>query len=304
MSPVLFAFFDSPNAAVVSSVSGLLVMAIGVWCARHEIARLAGLNKLAGFATVCFAVPLAVFGSQHFLLTSGLANMVPKYMPWRMFWIYFVGAALIAASLSIATRIQTRWSGLLVGMMMFLFVAMLYFPSAIRTGNRITWTIVFREMSFGAGGWLLAGTAWGGLRGRGRKLILIGRVMVAMTAIFFGVQHFLHPQALPVVPLQKLMPAWLPAAGFVDYLTGAVLIIGGACFLLAQQTRTVALYLSTWTLLMILAIYLPVMIRAFGDPGPDVKLEGVNYFFDTLLFAGVILSLARAFSEPVETRAA
>jgi hypothetical protein len=33
-------------------------------------------------------------------------------MPWRLFWIYFVGVALVIASLSIATKIQVRWSGL------------------------------------------------------------------------------------------------------------------------------------------------------------------------------------------------
>jgi len=48
-----------------------------------------------------------------------MIGLVPSYMPWRLFWIYFVGVALIVASLSIATRIQVRWSGLLFGIMMF-----------------------------------------------------------------------------------------------------------------------------------------------------------------------------------------
>ena len=49
-------------------------------------------------------------------------------MPWRLFWAYFVGVALVAASLSIATKIQVRWSGLLLGLTMFLFVAMMDIP--------------------------------------------------------------------------------------------------------------------------------------------------------------------------------
>ena len=77
---------------------------------------------------------------------------------------YFVGFALIAASLSIGTKSQVRWSGLLFGTMMFLFVAMLHFPGAVRAGGRIPWTIVIREMSFGGGGWVLAGIAMGGSR--------------------------------------------------------------------------------------------------------------------------------------------
>src|SRR5258708_38347398 len=100
-------------------------------------------------------------------------------MPLRSFWVYFVGFALIAASLSIATKIQVRWSGLLLGTMMFLFVAMLHFPGAVRVGGRIPWTIVFREMSFAGGAWVLAGTAMGGYGdGLRKSLIVAGRVLI------------------------------------------------------------------------------------------------------------------------------
>ena len=37
-----------------------------------------------------------------------------------------------------------------------------------------------------------------------------------------------------------------------------------------------------------------VLIGALADPSTAVKVEGLNYFADTLLFGGVILSLARA----------
>src|ERR1044072_9913520 len=122
-------------------------------------------------------------------------------MPMRLFWVYLVGVALIVASLSIATRIQVRWSCLSFAIMMFLFVAMIHLPGAIRSGDRIIWTIVIREMSFGGGGLVLAGVAMGQLRGKGKSLITVGRVLIATAAIFFGVQHFLHPFRVPVVPL-------------------------------------------------------------------------------------------------------
>jgi hypothetical protein len=44
-------------------------------------------------------------------------------------------------------------------------------------------------------------------------------------------------------------------------------------------------------------MYLPVLIGALADPNTGVKVEGLNYFADTLLFGGVILSLARAAAE-------
>jgi uncharacterized membrane protein len=197
--------------------------------------------------------------------------------------------------LSIATRIQVRWSGLLVGIMMFLFVAMLHLPGAISSGGRIPWTVVIREMSFGGGGWVLAGIAIGGNGdGRRKSLVTVGRVLIAIAAMVFGVQHFLHPMGLPGVPLQKQIPTWIPARAFIDYLTGAFLIVGGVCFLLAWKTRMAAAYLGAWIVLLVVVIYGPVLIGALADPSSGVKVEGLNYFADTLLFGAVILSLARA----------
>jgi uncharacterized membrane protein len=213
-----------------------------------------------------------------------------------MFWVYFVGCALIAASLSIATKIGVRWSGLLVGIMMFMFVAMLYLPFALRHMHaRITWTIVFRESSFGGAGWILAAIAQDGWRGKARTtLITVGRVVIALAAIFFGIQHFLHPMGLPGVPLQREMPSWVPGRALIDYVTGAALLLTGASVLLPRKTRTVAACLGGWLLLLVLVIYGPVLIMALSAPDIGTKVEGINYFADTLLFAGVILAAASA----------
>lgn len=275
--------------------AGLSLLAIGLLAAKNEIASARGIDKIVALTYVCFGAPFAVFGVQHLSSPKSMLPLVPSYMPWRMFWVYFVGVALIAAALSIVTKIQVRWSGLLLGIMMLLFVAMLYLPSALTKGARITWTIVFREASFGGAAWVLAGIAMLGNRGRlGRSLINIGRVLIALAAIFFGVQHFLHPLGLPAVPLQKLMPRWIPASEFVDYLTGAFLIVAGVCFLLARKTLLAATYLGAWIVVLVVVIYGPVMIGALMDPNAAVQVEGVNYFADTLLFGGVILSVAAA----------
>jgi len=152
--------------------------------------------------------------------------------------------------------------------------------------------IVIREMSFAGGDWILAGNA---LRGQSKsKLITVGRVLVAIAAIFFGVEHFLHPAACPGVPLEKLMPAWIPARLLIGYVTGTILFVAGAAILLARSTRMAATYLGTWFVLLVLFVYGPILIVALADPSTAVKVEGINYFADTLLFAGAILALASA----------
>jgi uncharacterized membrane protein len=292
----LLTFFEISRTVVATCSAGIALFLIGVWAAKNEIATARGLDKIAALGNLCFAIPLAVFGAEHLSGAQFIKNLVPAYMPWRLFWAYFVGFALIAASLSIATKMGVRWSGLLFGIMMFLFVAMIHLPGALASRHdRIIWTIVFREMSFGGAGWVLAGNAKDGWRGPAKStLITVGRMLLAIAAIFFGIEHFLHPMGLPGVPLEKQMPAWIPGRVVIDYVTGAALLIAGGMFLLNRKTRIAATWLGGWILLLVLVIYGPVLIGALSDPGTAVKVEGINYFADTLLFAGEILALASA----------
>ena len=277
--------------------AGILAFLVALWASKTDIARANGLDKVVALNNLCFAAPLAVFGALHLADVGSVLPIVPSYMPWRLFWAYFFGFALLAASLSIATRIQVRWSGLLFGIAMFSFVAMLMIPGVVASPrDRFAWTFVFRESSFGGGGWMLAGSA---MREQGRgqggnKLITAGRVLVALAAIFFSVEHFLHPANVPGVPLEKLMPLWIPGRLLISYLTGAILLVAGTSILLGKKTRIAATFLGSWIVLLVVFIYGPILIAALADPNTDVKVEGINYFFDTLLFAGAILALARA----------
>jgi uncharacterized membrane protein len=289
---ILAVFFEFSRTAFSMTAAALALLVVGVLAAKNDVVQARGLGKIVALTHLCFAIPLAIFGAEHISAGAFMAGMVPSYVPWHLFWIYFIGLALIAASLSIAAKVLVRWSGLLFGVLMFMFVAMIHLPGALATGGRIPWTIVFREMSFGGGGWVLAGVAMGASSRQGKTLIHVGRTLIAITALIFGVLHFLHPLALPGVPLEKEMVAWIPARALIDYLTGAFLIAAGVCFLLARKTRLAATYLGAWIVLMVAAIYLPVLLWALADPSTGVKVEGLNYFGDTLLFGGVILSLA------------
>jgi len=290
---ILFAFFEISRAAVSMCGAGIVLLLIAAWAAKTDVAHASGLDKIVVLANLCFAVPLAVFGAEHLSGAKFIMLAVPSYMPWRLFWAYFVGFALLAAALSIATKIQVRWSGLLFGIMMVLFVAMVHFPRVLANPkDRIAWTIVIRELSFAGGAWILAGDA---MRGPGgSKLVTAGRVLVAIAAIFFGAQHFLHPAGCPGVPLEKLTPEWIPGHSLIGYLTGAILLIAGVSILLARKTRMAATYLGAWIVLLVLFIYGPILIVQLLDPSTAVKVEGINYFADTLLFAGAILALASA----------
>ena len=298
---MLAEIFNTYPTVAGMCAAGLALLVIGGVAAKHRIADARGLDRIVALGDVSFAVPLAVFGALHLFGPRFVTSLVPPYMPWRELWVYAVGGALVAASLSIAVRVGVRWSGLLFGIMMFLFVAMIHLPGALarRPYERVIWTIVFREMSFGGAGWMLAGMAMDGWRRQGRTiLVTVGRTFVLAAMVVFGIEHFLHPTLLPGVPLVKEMQAWIPGRVLIDYVTGAALLAAAGSVLLQKHARTVTTCVGGWLLLMVLVIYFPVMIGALSQPGTPVKMEGINYFADTLLFAGSILALAGSLPRP------
>jgi uncharacterized membrane protein YphA (DoxX/SURF4 family) len=284
------------RTVIATYIAGIALLVIGALAAKDDVAKARGLDKIARLGNLFFALPLAVFAMEHFFDSRSIMQLVPKFMPWPLFWTYFVGVALLAASLSIATNIQVHWSGLLWGVMMFSFVAMMDLPGTLaEPHNRFNWILMLRETSFGAGGWVLAGNALARREPQQRStLVAFGRIVIGVVAMFYGVEHFLHPINVPGVPLGRLMPDWIPGRMIIGYVTGAILLVCGAGILLGRKTRMAATYLGTWIVILVFTVYAAILIPSMSDPSSAVKLEGVNYFTDTMLYAGVILAVAQA----------
>jgi hypothetical protein len=114
------------------------------------------------------------------------------------------------------------------------------------------------------------------------------KIQVRWSSLLFGIMMFL------IVAVLEFPPAWIPGRLLIGYLTGAILLVAGVGILLAKKTRMAATYLGTWIVLLVVFIYGPILIAALADPSTAVKIEGINYFADTLLFGGAILALASA----------
>ena len=95
---ILAAFFEISRTAVSMCSAGVLLFLVALWAAKTDIARAGGLDKIIAVTNLCFAIPLAVFGALHLAAAESLMTMVPSYVPWRLFWAYFFGFALLAAS--------------------------------------------------------------------------------------------------------------------------------------------------------------------------------------------------------------
>ena len=273
------------------STSGLAVFGAGLAFSWGAMVRWRGLSRMIALGPVFVAAPLATFGAMHFSATQGLAQAVPSYMPWRIFWTYLVGTGLIATALSLVAKRLVRWSGLLCGCMMIAFVAMIFLPGTIKhPENRFIWTVDARECCFGFGLLSLAAISAGAPRSW-RWVIPAGRLWLGATAVFYGVEHFLHPMNTPGLPLEQVAPGWFPAPWLWSDLTGAVLVLTGVMMMANKWAREAAAGLGVTETLVTVGIYVPILIAARGTAQ---IVEGIEYVADTLLFAGTALLIAAA----------
>ena len=275
---------------VVFLIAAFVAVGREFWMAR-------GLDKAHPLGRVSLAVPIAVFGAEHLTSPHAIMKLVPPWMPGKLFWTYFVGVALIAAALSFIFRVGIRLSATLLGIMFFCFVVMMDLPSAIAAPHsRIAWTLAARESAFSAGAILLAITSGARERTPGENRVAIGALyLVALVSMFYGIEHFLHPECVPAVPLDKVTPLWIPLAHFWTVLTGIALVIGAGAMFVRNVSRQSATALGAWVVLLVISLYLAIMISK-----PDV--EGLNYFADTLMFGGVFLVASRAYGVPRKAR--
>ena len=152
--------------------------------------------------------------------------------------------------------------------------------------ERLFWTLTVRETAFAGGAMVLAGSLWPRGRSAGTILIMLGRLFVACTFIFYAIEHFLFPRFVPGVPLEKMTPAWVPAPTLVAYIVGITLLAAGPGLMIRRTRRTAAAIAGTVLLLLTIFFYVPILITEIHSP---LAVEGVNYVGDTLLFAATAL---------------
>jgi uncharacterized membrane protein len=272
--------------------AGLIYLFAGVVIHRKEIGA-RGSDRLITLSCIFIAVSLAIFAPEHFGGPEFVRNMVPSYMPAHFFWPYFVGCALLAAATSLTAMKCVRLSSTLLGLMFFLFVCMLYLPFALKhPGNRMGWTFVLRESSFCVGAWALAGLYSRPSSPRLSKwMILFARVVLAIAAIFYGSQHFLHPKSAPGVPLELMMPSWVPLPSVWVYLAGSILLVAGISLAVNKKARLAAA--SIGALMTFLTAFLYGLMLIFANSAEETNVA-LNYVADTLLYAGSALAVASA----------
>jgi uncharacterized membrane protein YphA (DoxX/SURF4 family) len=298
-SLAVMAFFAIPSTVIWSYLAFGLALAIGLVTIffRGDWQKARGLDKLILFGPLFYAAPLAAFGTEHFTLTKGIASIVPRWIPWHLFWAYFVGACFIAAALSLVTKVQARLSASLLALTFFLFAVLMDAPGwAHNLRDRFGLTLTLRELSFSGGALALAASLAEQRRESGKHVLAtIARYFVAIPVLFYSFEQFIHADHVPGVPLEPLTPQWIFGHAIWTYLTAVVYAVAGILLLVGRKTRAAATWIGLTVLFVELVVYVPIAIveRASLD-------NGLNYMGDTLMYCGAILLLAGAMPRELE----
>jgi len=300
-SSAVLAILAIPNEVIWSYFSFAVVLAIGLVAIflRGDWQKARGFDKLILFGPLFYAAPIAAFGTEHFTLTKAIASLIPAWIPWHLFWAYFVGTCFILAALSLVTKIQARLAASLLGLEFFLFVVLMDAPGwAQHPRDRFALTLALRELSFSGGPLALAASLTGQWRERGAQILAtIGRYFVAIPALFFSFEQFMHGSHVPAVPLEPLTPAWIFGHAIWTYLAAAAYAVAGTLLLIGMKTRAAATWLGLTVLFVELVVYVPIGVVERASLN-----NGLNYLADTLMFCGTVLLLAGAMPRETERR--
>ena len=249
--------------------------------------KTSSMSQFTRWGRLLFAIPWIIFGIQHYMYAGFVTTLVPAYMPFRAFWVYFTGTAMIAAGISFILCRQVRLAASLLGGMLLLFVLQLH--TVTLTGNPhnpVFWTRALQDIALAGAAFALASE--GCLAAPGRSsYILAGKVdmptaaryLYALPLIFLGGQHFWQE---PFVTGK--IPDWLPLKPFWDYLIGSLIILAAISILLNRRAAWAATRLGAVLLLLFGLLHIPLLIT-----DPHNGLDWTGSMLDLAIAAGALI---------------
>lgn len=116
------------------------------------------MKNMTGIGRILFALPFAIFGINHFLMTDYYIGMLTSFIPLGAYTIVLTGILLIATSISIISKKYVRISTLMLAGLLFIFIATIHVPHLIN-GKETTTTLIalLKDISLMGGALMIAG---------------------------------------------------------------------------------------------------------------------------------------------------
>ena len=116
------------------------------------------MKKITTLGRILFAVPFAVFGINHFLMTDYYLGMLTSFIPLGAYTIILTGIMLIAASISIITKKFIKQATLLLAFLLLIFILTIHIPHLFNGSDKTATLIaLFKDISLMGGSMMIAG---------------------------------------------------------------------------------------------------------------------------------------------------
>jgi len=108
-------------------------------------------------AKYLFAIWVIPIGLSHFLYVKETINLIPAWIPFRLFWAYLTGAGHIAAGLGVLFSVMPRLAVLAEGAMLSVITLLVWAPAILAAPRtRLPWTAFCISWAITAAVWALA----------------------------------------------------------------------------------------------------------------------------------------------------
>ncbi len=116
------------------------------------------MRRITDLGRIIFAIPFALFGINHFLMMDYYVGMITSFIPGGAYTIVLTGIMMIAASISIISKIYVKFSTILLAILLFIFIVTIHIPHLITESDKtITIVALLKDISLMGGSLMIAG---------------------------------------------------------------------------------------------------------------------------------------------------
>jgi putative oxidoreductase len=116
------------------------------------------MKNMTTIGRILFAIPFALFGLNHFLMTEYYLGMLTSFIPLGAYTIILTGIMLIAASISILFKKYVKFSTIMLAILLFLFIVTIHIPNLFHEADKtVTLIALLKDISLMGGSLMIAG---------------------------------------------------------------------------------------------------------------------------------------------------
>ncbi len=130
-NPNFMQFGEWENAEKELALAGSAFVIAGYFSGESENFIIVFLTKLIPLGAILFSLAIICFGISHLLYPTDVADYMPSWIPFKIFWAYFTGTALIGSGIAIILKIKLRLIATLLGIMILSWFILVHIPKVI-----------------------------------------------------------------------------------------------------------------------------------------------------------------------------